>query len=157
MRSVIQLSVLGVTLALGAVPVAVADERHDAFLGTWTGTGTLFGSPSEYMMTWERTLRDRFLRLTFRNSAIEATAFYQVTDDDTWTGTWHDSRGVTQPLSATWTDSTLEVAWGSPETEEGRTTYRLVDEHTIEVQDVVLRGEKWMIFGEARYTRSPAP
>jgi len=154
MRSVRQAFVLGAVLGLIPFGSALADGPSDAFLGTWTGTGTLFGSPSDYTMTWERTLRDRFLRLSFRNSAIEATAFYRVADDPTWTGTWHDSRGVTQPLSATWSDSTLEVAWGSPETEQGRTTYRLVGPDAIDVRDEVLRGEAWSVFGEARYARA---
>ncbi len=126
----------------------------DNFLGTWHGAGTLFGKEAKFSMTWERSPYGQFVHLSFRNPAITAEAFYHLDNAQSYRGTWVDSRGVSLPLAAVVKDSVLETTWGSPETEQGRTSYHLRAADSIEVTDFVLKDGKWTRFGRARYTRS---
>ncbi len=93
---------IGIALAVWLVPNALAQEKTvlDDFIGSWRGTGTLFGQPADFEMVWERQLKDRFLHLSFRNRFIEAEASYYPTESGIYRGTWIDSRGVELPLSA---------------------------------------------------------
>jgi hypothetical protein len=54
-------------------------------------------------------------------------------------------------------DSTLTVEWGTPETELGRTVYRLVGVDRVEVEDFVRKGDAWRSFGRASYNRLVDP
>lgn len=126
----------------------------DNFLGTWQGSGTLFNRPAEFSMTWERSLKDKFLKLTFRNPYIDAQAFYMSEDARNYKGTWADSRGVILPLTAVVSDTALITNWGTPEMEQGRAHYHLVEPGVIKVTDFVLRDGEWTRFGQASYMRN---
>ena len=134
----------------------------DRFMGEWEGQGKLFGLDATFSMTWESVLGQQFVRLTFQNSietdsgtarTLKAQAFYKPTGTAEFEGTWFDSRGVVQPLRGSVEAETLTVLWGTPETEQGRTIYRLVDKNQIEVEDFVLRDGEWAQFGSASYRR----
>lgn len=131
-------------------------------IGSWSGTGTLFGAPAEFAMEWQWVLGASFLQLTFENRmsrakgddiVLNAKAFYQFTDNDGLEGTWFDSRGMKLPLNATFKDSALVTLWGTPDTEQGRTVYKVVSNIRIDVEDFVLKEGEWKKFGEAIYRR----
>ena len=145
------------------VPNVIAEETPMMIqlLGRWEGHGKLFGVDATFSMTWESVLEEKFVRLTFQNKMhsgdgaeriFKAQAFYRSIGAGQIEGTWFDSRGIVQPLRGNADDTTLTINWGTPETEEGRTIYRL-KEGRIEVEDFVLKGDKWQQFGSATYER----
>ncbi len=143
-----------VILTLGINGASVAQENIvNNLIGSWEGEGKLFGSNSECQMNWQWTLDKKFVRLTFQNKVIKAQAFYQATGAEEYQGTWFDSRGKVLPLKASVKDSALVTLWGSPETEQGRTIYQLIDRHRFKVSDFVQRNNEWQQFGEAVYNR----
>lgn len=152
-----------VIVAMSADPLSA--QALDPFLGVWEGRGRLFNMDAGFHMTWERVLGGRFVRLTFRNSipgtdgssrSLDAQAYYKLDDDGRINGTWFDSRGMVLPLRGSVEGDALIIHWGSPETEEGRTEYRFVDETRIIVEDFVLRDGDWHHFGHAAYERANA-
>jgi len=131
--------------------------------GSWAGTGELFGTAATYSMTWESVLAGRFIRLTFQNNmkngdsfnlVLEAEAYYSIGAEGSVTATWFDTRGMILPIRGTIAGHVLTSDWGTPETEEGRTIYRLVDENRIDVEDYVKRNGEYQLFGSASYQRT---
>jgi hypothetical protein len=158
--------VLALILLLVAVfgQPAPAQEASliDRFTGAWEGHGELFRTDATFSMKWEWVLARKFVHLTFQNRVqgsggvervLEAQAFYKPSGEGEFEGTWFDSRGMVLPLRASVEDSTLTVLWGTPETEQGRTIYRLIEENKIAVEDLVLKGDQWHPFGHASYGR----
>ena len=43
----------------------------DRATGNWEGSGTLFGMEARFSMLWEKTLNDKFLKLTFQNRFMD--------------------------------------------------------------------------------------
>jgi hypothetical protein len=134
----------------------------DPFLGAWEGQGKLFGTEATFSMEWEWVLEHKFVRLTFQNSMqspdgagriLKAQAFYLPVGEGRFEGTWFDSRGMALPLRAKIEQTTLTALWGGPETEQGRTVYRVLDEDRLEVTDFVWRSDQWQPFGHAIYGR----
>lgn len=134
----------------------------DQFIGDWGGKGKLMNADAEFRMTWEWVLERNFVRLTFQNKMrgsdgtermLKAQAFYKPQPSGDLTGTWFDSRGMVLPLKARVEHDTLTTLWGSPETEQGRTEYRKLNEGRIEVKDFVLKNGEWRQFGHAIYKR----
>ena len=132
------------------------------FIGSWEGQGELFGSKASFSMKWESVLGQQFVRLTFENGTkgpdgidrtLQAVAFYKPIGEGRLEGTWFDSRGKVLPLQVSTEPTTLTTLWGTSSTEQGRTTYRLVDKGTIEVEDFVLKDDQWHQFGHATYQR----
>ena len=132
------------------------------FMGSWNGQGRLMGANAEFKMKWDLVLGDKFVHLIFQNKRsdgegrefiLDAEAFYKPLDGAKLEGHWFDSRGMILPLQASVSDSTLTTHWGAPETEQGRTVYRLVSPGHIEVTDFVLRKGEWRQFGNAVYRR----
>jgi len=138
----------------------------DHLLGTWNGKGELFGKPAVFRMDWA-ALGSRFVRLEFSNAfaatapeadpipVLQATAIYR-SGAETFDGTWFDSRGVEQPLSATSTNSALIVKWGADSAEQGRTTYAWTGPGTARVTDEVLKDGEYRVFATADYWRVDA-
>lgn len=133
----------------------------DALEGEWDGSGTLFGSPASFTMSWQRSLGDRFLRLVFSNAlttddgpspVLSAEAFYRPDDEGGLAGYWFDTRGETVTLRARVTDDRVVTDWQAS-SESGRTTYLVVDADTLEVIDEVRGADGWQEFGRATYTR----
>ncbi len=163
-RSNRTLTLLIILLALHCAPRAWAQEVRliDQFIGTWEGQGKLFGADAAFSMEWEWVLEQQFVRLIFQNKTqspdggeriLKAQAFYRPIGAGRFEGTWFDSRGMVLPLQGTAEENKLTTLWGTPETEQGRTVYRLVDESHLEVKDSVLQGGEWHEFGHALYER----
>lgn len=124
---------------------AQADKFLNSLKGDWEGEGKAFGGAALLRLKWEWVLDNKFLRLTLRNEInapngkqiFEGQAYYRSAGVDKYQAHWFDSRGTTFPIRALLEGNTLTAWWGSPETEEGKSTYRLIDEATMLVVDSV--------------------
>ena len=139
-----------------------ADSLLSRLAGQWTGTGTVLNQPSKIQMVWTWELGGRFIRLTFRNqmgtvpkvNVFEGHAYYRPVADGQYRGMWFDNSGMFRPLDARRDGDALVSKWGTPDTEEGETTYRLREDGTMEVIDRVKgKDGTWREFGRATYSR----
>lgn len=150
-------------LALGVIAAQTnVDPLLSKFAGQWSGTGTVLDRPSKIRMSWTWELGGRFMRLTFRNemgeapkqSVFEGHAYYRPDGKNLYRGMWFDNAGMFRPLEARRDGDALVSRWGTPDTEEGETTYRLRSDGTMEVTDRVKgKDGRWRDFGRATYVR----
>lgn len=135
------ISLLSFTQSLKAADTITSLKR---FEGTWSGDGKLMGNTARLELKWEWVLNGKFLRLSLKNESttaagerqlFEGHAYYEAKSDGI-SGTWFDSRGVSFVLKGSFEGDTLTVQWGNGE-EQGKSTYRLVDQGTLEVSDSV--------------------
>lgn len=158
------------TLLFAGPLAASADEAGTrgffaALAGEWQGKGETLGMASVQQARWEPALGAAFFRFAFdnrmtaadgRETRFRAEAFYRVDKDGAVTGTWLDSRGVTQQIAGGLDESgALVIQWGSEETERGRSTYRLVEDALEITDEVVGEDGNWRVFGQTRLTRNP--
>ena len=145
-------------LALALFVQATPDPLLSRLTGQWAGTGTVLNQPAKIDMTWSWELGGRFLKLTFRNemgaapklSVFEGHAYYRATADGQYRGMWFDNSGMFRPLDATRDGDALVSKWGTPETEEGETTYRLLPNGSMEVIDRVKgKDGTWRTYGQS--------
>ena len=139
-----------------------SDPLLSRLAGEWTGTGTVLNQPSRIHMAWTWELSGRFMRLTFRNemgaapkiNVFEGHAYYRPGGDGQYRGMWFDNSGMFRPLEARRDGDALISRWGTPETEQGETTYRLRPDGSMEVIDRVKgKDGSWRDFGRAVYVR----
>ncbi|HEU0223957.1 MAG TPA: hypothetical protein VFR29_00815 [Steroidobacteraceae bacterium] len=157
-------------LLLACTLAAGADESRTrgffaALAGDWQGQGETLGMASVQQARWEPALGAAFFRFVFDNrmtaadgteSRFRAEAFYRVGRDGAVTGTWLDSRGVTQQVAGGLDQSgALVILWGSEATERGRSTYRLVEDALEITDEVVGEDGNWRVFGQTRLARNP--
>jgi hypothetical protein len=145
-------------LALAIVGQMATGNLLARFAGEWTGTGTVLNQPSKISLTWTWELGGKFLRLTFRNEMPKATfeghAYYAPHGDNSYRGMWFDNSGMFRPLDARREGDALVSKWGTPETEEGETTYRLTSDSRMEIVDrVKSKDGTWREFGRSIVTR----
>lgn len=142
--------------------VVLVLQGSDPFLnrlaGQWSGTGTVLNQPAKISMTWSWELAGQFMRLTFRNEMPKATfeghAYYGATANGQYRGIWFDNSGMLRPLDARRDGDALIAKWGTPETEEGETTYRLTTDARLEIVDrVKSKDGTWREFGRSVVTR----
>ena len=155
---------LSMSLTVGLLLLqAGADPLLSRLAGQWSGTGTVLNQPAKIQMSWSWELGGRFMRLTFRNemgsaptiNVFEGHAYYRPTGDGHYRGMWFDNAGMFRPLDGRRDGDALVSKWGTPETEEGETTYRLRPDGTLDVTDRVKgKDGTWRDFGRATYTRS---
>ena len=70
--------------------------------------------------------------------------------DGRYRGMWFDNSGMFRPLDARRDGDALVSKWGTPDTEEGETTYRLRHDGTMEVIDrVKSKDGTWRVFGQS--------
>lgn len=134
---------------LTSCPVS-AHETRDAFLnrlsGAWKAEGKSFGMDAKFSMKWEWVLQNRYIQLSYKiemrgkdgqPQIFEGTAFYKPTTEGKYEATWFDSQESMHPIQATVEGTALISNWGRPETEQGQSTYRMLDDNRIEVVDAV--------------------
>ena len=147
-----------------AVPaLSQSDKFLNSLQGEWEGEGKAFGGTALMRIKWEWVLNNKFLRLSLRNEIsapdrpkqiFEGQAYYRANGVDKYAAHWFDSRGVSFPIKAQLDRHTLIASWGSPETEEGKSTYQLIDEATMEVVDSVKQKDgTFREFGRATLKR----
>ena len=137
---------------------APSDTLLTRFAGQWSGTGTVINQPAKISITWTWELGGQFLRLTFRNempkSTFEGHAYYRATGDGRYRGMWFDNSGMFRPLEARRDGDALVSRWGTTESEEGETTYRLTSDSRMEIVDrVKSKDGTWREFGRSLVTR----
>jgi hypothetical protein len=148
-------------LALVLVSLLPASNQ-DAFLarleGRWSGTGTVLNQPSRIDTQWSWTLGGAFFHLTFHNemgsgtkiTRFEGEAYYRAVGDGRYRGMWFDNSGMMRPIGAVRNADALVSRWGTPETEEGETTYALVGGGRLEITDrVKSKDGTWRTFGQS--------
>ncbi|HYE87705.1 MAG TPA: hypothetical protein VEA16_15185 [Vicinamibacterales bacterium] len=145
-------------LALVLFTQTTADPLLSRLAGRWTGGGTVLNQPAKIDMAWTWELGGRFLKLTFRNemgtapkvTVFEGHAYYRPVGADKYRGMWFDNAGMFRPLDATRDGDALVSKWGTPDTEEGETTYRLRADGSMEVIDRVKgKDGAWRTFGQS--------
>ena len=156
MKKTLILLSLSLSLSFGAFAQKTFADRA---IGSWEGTGTLFGMEARFSMEWEKTLGDKFLKLTFQNRfmdqnnqvrTMDAQAYYNTA---TGKGQWFDSRGQNLPLSLEIEKKTLKVLWGDENSEQGKTVYVIVGKK-MAVEDYVMRDGEFSLFGKAEYRKT---
>lgn len=145
-------------LTLALLVQAAPDSLLGRLAGKWSGTGTVLNQPAKIEMEWSWELDGRFLKLTFRNemgtapkvTLFEGHAYYRTTSEGVYRGMWFDNSGMFRPLDAKRDGDALVAKWGTPDTEEGETTYRLLPNGSMEVIDRVKgKGGAWRNFGQS--------
>ena len=137
---------------------AGADPLLARFTGAWTGTGTVLNQPSQVSLIWTWELDGQFLRLTFKNKMPKATfeghAYYRPSGGGRYRGMWFDNAGMVRPIEGSGDGAALVSKWGTPASEEGETTYRLLSDSEMEIVDrVKSRDGTWREFGRSRVRR----
>ena len=149
---------LSLVVAAGLVAQTGKDPLLSQLAGKWAGTGTVMNQPATIEMEWAWELGGQFLKLSFKNetgtapkiSAFEGHAYYRSVGDGRYRGMWFDNSGMFRPLDARRDGDALVSQWGTPETEQGETTYRLLADGKMEVIDRVKgKDGTWRTFGQS--------
>jgi Protein of unknown function (DUF1579) len=145
-------------LSLALAVQAGSDPLLSRFAGQWSGTGTVLNQPAKISITWTPELNGQFLRLTFRNempkTTFEGHAYYRPAGEGQYRGMWFDNAGMLRPLDGRRDGDALVSKWGTPDTEEGETTYRLTSDSRMEIVDrVKSKDGTWREFGRSIVTR----
>ena len=139
---------------------APAGTLVDRFHGSWQGDGKTLGMNARLQMKWEPVLGGKFVRLSLRNEMttpagkkqiFEGHAYYQRdrASETVYEARWFDSRGLSFPIKARIEGESLVAEWGSPETEQGKSVYRLLEPNRMEVIDSVKQKDgAWKEFGK---------
>ena len=151
--------------ALALLQGPQADDFLSRLAGTWRGEGRVLEQPARVELTWAWTLGNRFLRLTFVNDMgpegktrrFEGHAYYRALGDGRYAATWFDNSGMTRPITSRRDGDAMVSEWGTPETEVGETTYRLLGADRMEIVDRVKgKDGQWRDFGRTVVTRQGA-
>ena len=136
-------------------------EYIETLHGEWTGEAKLMANPVHTTLRWTSVLSGKFTRLELEHRAggaegavIFAGHSYVANKPGPETsGTWFDSSGTVRPQAVRVDDGALIVDWGTAETEEGRSVYKLVEGDKLQVEDWVKRGEEFHPFAGGNLTR----
>lgn len=144
-----------------------SDPLLSRLVGTWAGTGTVLNQPATIEMEWAWQLNGQFLKLSFKNhmpstrsarsgqgagavTVFEGHAYYRPVAGGGYRGMWFDNSGMFRPLDAQRDGDALISRWGTPDTEQGETTYRLLADGKMEVVDRVKgKDGTWRTFGQS--------
>lgn len=157
MKLLVALTAVAATV-VAAASLQAGDEVFEHLAGEWRGGGEVRGMQSEQTMLWAPALDGGFMRLEFDNRMrrdnnsefhFQAHAYYRAAPDGTVTGQWFDSRGVIFPLRGEHGPSRLSIEWGAPDTERGRSEYRVDGDRLEVVDEVLLPDGAWRVFGRS--------
>ena len=154
----VSIAVAGLSVpALGQSPPPQPETFLKRLEGTWQGEGKTMGMTARLRLSWEWVWKNKFLRLTIRNEMtapngqtqlFEGLAYYQHLGDGKYEATWFDSRGMTFPIKAATEGNALVACWGSPDKEQGKSIYRILEPGRLEVIDEVRQKDgTWKEFG----------
>lgn len=136
-------------------------EYLETLHGEWTGEAKLMANPVHTTLRWTSVLSGKFTRLELEHRAGGAEgavifaghSYVANTPGPKTSGTWFDSSGTVRPQAVRVDDGALIVDWGTAETEEGRSVYKLVEGDNLQVEDWVKRGEEFHPFAGGNLTR----
>lgn len=168
--ALLAVSICGTAIAQPASTLPPPDPMLTFMTGRWAGTGTILGQPARVELEWTGVLDGRFARLTWvshigtapKTQRFEGHAYYRRSPLPPYRATWFDSSGMVRPITAAFdrpsenASPALVAHWGTPETEQGETTYRRVSDQELEVVDRVLgKNGEWREFGRSTLGRVP--
>jgi len=149
---------LSLAVAAGLVAQTGKDLLLSRLAGQWSGSGTVLNQPAKIEMEWAWELGGQFLKLSFKNemgtaprlTTFEGHAYYRAVGEGRYRGMWFDNSGMFRPLDARGESDALVSQWGTPETEQGETTYRLLADGKMDVVDrVKSKDGTWRTFGQS--------
>lgn len=149
---------LSLVVAAGLIAQTGQDPLLSQLAGKWSGCGTVLDQPAQIEMEWSWELSGQFLKLTFTNvmgsapktNTFAGHAYYRALGDGRYRGMWFDNSGMFRPLDARRDGDALVSQWGTADTEQGETTYRLLPGGTMEVIDrVKSKDGTWRTFGQS--------
>ncbi|MFT3805870.1 hypothetical protein [Arenimonas sp.] len=156
-------------LAVSIAPTVAANsvdappDPWRALFGEWQGKGEVRGMSADVRLRFEATLDGQGRRLSFHNTMTDmhgkawlflAEAIYLCAPDGNCRGQWQDSRGMVLPLSTRSQADRVIVDWGDADSERGRTTYRVMPDGSLEIEDEVLdKSGAWKVFGRTKARR----
>jgi hypothetical protein len=149
---------LSLVIAAGLVAQTGKDPLLSQFAGKWSGTGTVMNQPAQIEMEWTWELGGQFLKLTFSNqmgtpprmNTFAGHAYYRAVGEGRYRGMWFDNSGMFRPLDARGDGDALVSQWGTADTEQGETTYRLLAGGRMDVVDRVKgKDGTWRTFGQS--------
>lgn len=149
---------LSLVIVAGLAAQTGKDSVLSRLAGQWSGTGTVLNQPATIEMDWTWELGGQFLKLSFKNvmgtapkvNVFEGHAYYRGVGDGRYRGMWFDNSGMFRPLEARREGDALVSQWGTPETEQGETTYRLLADGKMDVVDRVKgKDGTWRAFGQS--------
>jgi hypothetical protein len=130
--------------------------------GVWEGKGTAMGAVSDVTMKWEKTLADKFYKISYkmqmsfnaRSQLFEGMGLYKPVKEGGYEGTWFDSGGEMHPLKSTYDGKILTTYWGKPGEKYGKTEYEVLDDNTVEVRDAIQNKDgSWRPFAKSTLSR----
>lgn len=145
---------MAMLLALGLWTQIGRDPLLSRLAGEWIGSGTVLNQPAKIQLEWAWELGGQFLRLTFKNempsTVFEGHAYYRAVGDGRYRGMWFDNSGMFRPLDARQDGDALISQWGTSDTEQGETTYRILPDGKMDVVDRVKgKDGTWRTFGQS--------
>lgn len=155
-----------VVLVLLACPAFAqpTEDFLDGLRGAWVGEGEVMGMRSTLEMSWQPVLQGAFYQLLFHNRMerpsgeswlFEGMAYYRRIGNDVYEGTWFDSGAEHHPIRAVVEGDSLVADWGTADTKQGRTVYRLTDSSRMEITDLIRREDgSWSVFGRTSLVRA---
>ncbi len=147
-----------IVIAAGLVAQSGKDPLMNQMAGRWSGAGTVLNQPAAIEMEWGWELGGQFMKLSFTNkmgtppnvNTFAGHAYYRAVGDGRYLGMWFDNAGMFRPLDARRDGDALVSQWGTPDTEQGETTYRLLPDGKMEVVDRVKgKDGTWRTFGQS--------
>ena len=121
------------------------------------GNGQLMQKPATFSMSWTAVLDKKFYKLSFYNQQdgsslkFKAIGFYKVLENNKVEGSWFDNRGITFPLHGYFDETSLTIFWGTADTEEGKTIYKLKEDGSLETLDFLKTQKGFVAFANAVY------
>lgn len=149
---------LSLIVAAGLVAQTGKDPLLSQLAGKWSGSGTVMNQPAQIEMEWAWELGGQFLKLTFTNqmgtapkaNTFAGHAYYRAVGEGRYRGMWFDNSGMFRPLDARRDGDALVSQWGTADTEQGETTYRLLAGGKMDVVDrVKSKDGTWRTFGQS--------
>ncbi len=133
-------------------PVPAAAAGLDWLHGSWSGAGIFMGQHTSLKLDVAPSLRGSFteIHIVVAGPAdpFEGVAVYQTKAGTNLSGVWFDSQGSMLPTVGTVSARQLVSHWKSDGGAEGRSSYSLLDDGSVEVIDSIKRPDgSWQDFG----------
>lgn len=144
---------------IGVLPVNAQEGGFivSSLIGTWTSECDAWGTPAICTSTWKVGAHNSHLVQEYAivgkengNKLFSGRGIYRVQGEKV-NVYWEDSQGAIHPLTGVYRDNTIEVIWGTPGKEMGRSSYAH-DDATLLVRDSSLTQVGWRDFMVVEYT-----
>ncbi len=132
------------------------EAASNVFLGDWASACDAWGVRAYCSSKWSRGLHDTHLVQDYKIVREDDGALifmgrgvYQF-EGTAVRGAWEGSNGAIHEIIGVFDENALSVVWGAPETEIGRSEYKIVEGQLL-VSDFVLTSTGWRKFMTIAY------